>query len=705
MKYRSTFAGLFALLAGIALSAGQAAPPAPPQTASPQTPTFKVQVDYVEVDVLVTDQQGRFVPDLKKEDFRVFEDGKPQTVSTFSLVNIPVERPDRPLFAAQPIEADVESNERPFDGRVYVMVLDDLHTSFQRSPRVKAAARQFIERYLGANDLMAVVTTGGTTSGAQEFTGRKRLLLAAVDKFAGRKLDSATLNRNEALQRGAQSRDGRIDDPDDAERGLNARSTLTHLKGVAEWFGGVRGRRKSIVFLSEGIDYDITDVFSNRSASTIMDETRDAIAAATRSNVSIYAVDPRGLTVVGDDAIGVAGFGADQGVSAASADSTGRRPEGIGISSLMSELRLSQDSLRTLADETGGFAAVNSNELTTAFERIVRDNSGYYVLAYYPPSDKRDGKFHKIEVRVTRPGLTVRSRRGYVSPRGNRPNPKPADKGPSPELLEALNSPIQVSGLTMHVFAAPFKGTAPNASVAFGVELRGRDLSLTSGNKVELTFLAVDADGKTRGARTDVLTIDLRPETLARVQATGFRLLNRVDLPPGRYQLRIAARDSRAGTAGSVVYDLEVPDYSKLPFSMSGLVITSLSGANLATARADDQLKAVLPVPPTAERTFPQNDELALFAEIYDDGRAPEHKVDILTTVRSDTGTVLFMNEEERASTELQGQRGGYGYTGRIPLTDLPPGPYVLKVEARSRLGDHTAASREVRFTVTAPKR
>ena len=140
------------------------------QPAPPQTPTFKVQVDYVEVDVLVTDQQGRFVPDLAKEDFRVFEDGKPQSVSTFSLVNIPVERADRPLFAAQPIEPDVESNERPFDGRVYVMVLDDLHTNFQRSPRVKAAARQFIERYLGANDLMAVVTTGGSTSGAQEFT-------------------------------------------------------------------------------------------------------------------------------------------------------------------------------------------------------------------------------------------------------------------------------------------------------------------------------------------------------------------------------------------------------------------------------------------------------------------------------------------------------------------------------------------------------
>ena len=201
---------------------------------------------------------------------------------------------------------------------------------------------------------------------------------------------------------------------------------------MAEWFGGVRGRRKSIVFLSEGIDYDITDVFNNRSASTVMDETREAIAAATRSNVSIYAVDPRGL----DDARGRhdrrGQLRRPGRVDAERRCQRGADGRGVGISSLMSELRLSQDSLRTLAEETGGFAAVNSNELTTAFERIVRDNSGYYVLAYYPPSDKRDGKFHKIEVRVTRPGLTVRARRGYVSPRGNRPTPSRRTKGRRP---------------------------------------------------------------------------------------------------------------------------------------------------------------------------------------------------------------------------------------------------------------------------------
>src|SRR5919204_2936032 len=180
-------AALAILLAGAVLIAGQAPPPA-----GPQQPTFKAQVEYVEVDVLVTDQQGNFVRGLNKEDFQVLEDGKPQTVSTFTLVDIPVERFDRPLGAALPIDPDVRSNERPFDGRVYVMVIDDLHTNFARSERVKRAARIFVQRYLGANDLMAVVHTRGTTESGQEFTNNKRLLLAAIDKTTGYKLRSAT---------------------------------------------------------------------------------------------------------------------------------------------------------------------------------------------------------------------------------------------------------------------------------------------------------------------------------------------------------------------------------------------------------------------------------------------------------------------------------------------------------------------------------
>ena len=205
------------------------------------------------------------------------------------MVDIPVDRDNRPLFAASPIEPDVKSNEKPFDGRVYVMVVDDLHTRFGRSIRVKAAAKQFIERRLGANDLMAVVHTAGSSEANQEFTSNKRLLLAAVDKTQGRKLDSATANKTNEYNR---TRDIRqqgdpLNDPDDMERGFNARTTLDTLRNVADWFGAVRGRRKAILFVSEGIDYDIYDVIAqngsnHQSASTVLDATREAIGAATR---------------------------------------------------------------------------------------------------------------------------------------------------------------------------------------------------------------------------------------------------------------------------------------------------------------------------------------------------------------------------------------------------------------------------------------
>jgi VWFA-related protein len=691
MNARARLVALIVLLTGAALTAGQAPAPAP----QPPGPTFKVRVDYVEVDIVVTDRQGRLVRDLKKEDFQVLEDGKTQSITTFTTVDIPIERADRPLFASSPIEPDVRTNERPFDGRVYVMVIDDMHTRFGRSQRVKIAAKQFIEQRLGSNDLMAIVHTAGASSSGQEFTSNKKLLLAAVDKTNGRKLDSATINKTNEYNR---TRDMRqqgdpLNDPDDQERAFNARSTLDTLKNVADWFGSVRGRRKAILFVSEGIDYDITDLIpqngsNHNSASMILDSTRDAISAATRSNVAIYGIDPRGLTDLGDESIEVGAFPDDTSL-------------GVGQGSLYNEIRLSQDSLRTLSEETGGFAVVNKNDYSTAYQRIVEDNSSYYVLAYYPP-DPRPGRFHKIDVRVTRPGLIVRARRAYVTPKKPDATTTANSKSPvTPEVREALDSPLPVSGLTMHVFAAPFKGAAPNASVLLGVELRGRDMQLSQNDKVTLSFLAIDTNGKIKGGNTDSVTMtNLKPETKSRIEQTGLRLLNRMDLPPGRYQLRVAAHDSAGGSVGSVQYDLDVPDFIKSPFSVSGLVLTSGAGSVLPTARPDEQLKVVLPGPPVALRTFPQNDEIILFAEVYDNAGNQPHKVDITSTVTADEGKVMFKTDEVRDSSDLGGKSGGYGYTAHLPMKDLAPGRYVLKVEARSRLGKTAPASREVEFTV-----
>jgi VWFA-related protein len=684
------------LTIGMALSVSLAS-----QSADPPLPTFRAEVEYVEVDALVTDEQGRFVPSLRKEDFQIFEDGKPQAIANFALIEIPTDKGDR-LGGAEP---DVLSNERPFVGRIYTMILDDLHTAASRAPRVKAAARRFIEQHLAANDLMAIVHTAGRNDASQDFTSSRRLLLASVDRFMGLKLESATMARNEEFFRGAGAGGAPIGDPFDSERGFNARSTTRGLRTVAEWLGGVRGRRKTILFISEGIDYDITDPFNNSSATAILDEMRGAIAAATRSNVSIYTVDPRGLTLGNDDLIETSILG-DQLPNTYQGDtdtpSSAQPRPGIGTPSLRTELQLSQDSLRTLADETNGFAAVSSNDFASAFERIVSDNSSYYVLAYYPPSNRRDGKFHRIEVRASRPGLRVRARRGYAAPKGN-PQTQPGvmnNGGASPVVLRALNSPLPTNGLTMQMFAAPFKGTAPNASVVMGIELRGSDLTLDGGKRIELSYVAINASGQTRG-ETDFFTLTLPPDIKAHVEQTGLRILRRFDLPPGRYQLRVAAHDIAGARVGSLNYDLEVPDYGKLPLSMSGLLLTSRAGTTIRTARPDALLQRAMPAPPVALRVFPKDDEVLVFAEIYDRAADSPHNVDITTTVTVNGGPVVWKHSDQRASSELQGASGGYGHTVRVPMSGIDPGRYLLTVEARSRLGH--MASRQVPFEVVAP--
>ncbi len=692
-----------------ALAARQAAPskPASPSPASPpqvkgepQMPpvTFKVEINYVEVDAVVTDAEGNFVPGLRKDDFEILEDRKPQDITTFSYVNIPVERPDRPLFKPAAVEPDVQTNRQRQDGRVYVIVLDDLHTNPMRSPRVKAAARQFIERQMGANDVAAVVTTRGRSDTAQDFTSNKRLLLAAVDKFMGEKLRSSTLNQiDDYNNRVLPLRAGGVNespiDIDKQERVYNARSVLESLKSLSDWLAGIHGRRKAVIFISEGIDYNINDVFNNPDASTIMEETRDAIGAATRSNVSIYGIDPRGLTSLGDEAIEISSLPDDQSL-------------GLGTQSLQDELRLSQDSLRVLSDETGGFAAVNSNDFSRAFDRIVQENSSYYVLGYYPSNDRRDGKFRTIQVRVKRPGLQVRARRGYQAPRGKAPSVKPVDakEGTSAEVREALDSPLPLTGLGLTAFAAPFKGIAPNASVALVVQFPGNDLKFVEkagkfDETIELSVIAIDQSGKVKDGARETLNMNLRPETLRMVSLAGLRAIDRLKLPPGRYQLRIAGRTSNGNLVGSVHYDLEVPDFQKAPLSMSGLVLSSASAMIVPTAKADEDLKKLLPGPPTTAREFLPNDEIAVLAEVYDNQGNKPHKVAIRTTVQADDGRTLFRHEEERASAELQGARGGYGYTAKFGLKDFAPGLYVLKVEARSTLNQEPV-SREVQFWV-----
>jgi VWFA-related protein len=721
--------------------------------------TFKAEVDYVDVDTVVTDQQGRFISDLKIGDFEIFEDGKPQKIAMFSYVDLPVDRmrEDRFAFGGRAATTDVKTNQQSIAGRLYVLLLDDLDTSLFRTATVRRTARRFIEQHFGPNDVAAVVYSSGRMDAAQEFTSDRLLLLAAIDKFVGRKLRSALIDKIDEQYRQAEvsalaaasaqnsgttpsvntgslsagsSTDPNINpytrgdgypdrtfDSDDLERGYRALSVLAGVKDLSDFLGNIHGRRKALLLFSEGIDYAMNDIFGAQEATQVVRATQDAITAAARGNVAIFGIDPRGLVGMSADAVSLDSPAIPGDSPAAAAN----------LSAFRGEIQLSQDSLRALSDETGGFASVGANDPGAAFDRIVRANSTYYVLGYYPPSHPRDGKFHKIEVRVKRPGARVVARKGYADPRGKTPEERDRDERArlareskrggadttTPELRAVLNSPMQQGGIVMLVQASPFKTTGKDHSVALAIEIDSSSFRFEERNngsafadKIELSYFSLSEQGKPLNGERRELELTLRPDTYQRARQTGVRINERLTIGPGRYQLRIGLRENGAGAIGTVFYDLRVPDFSNEALSMSGLLVSAGTSAVVPTLIADKLAAEALRGPATSRRTFAQGDQLAVYAEIYDNLRSQNHSVEIVTHLVAEDGRDVFASRETYPIV-TQGAQAAAGtrtldVSKQFSLKDVAPGTYLLRVEARTDANprDARTASRETVVTV-----
>jgi VWFA-related protein len=652
-----------AVVGAAGLRAQQAAQPEPP-------PIFRVQVDAIELDAFVTDAQGNPVTDLTVDDFELFEDGRRQTISSFSQINIPIERVERPLFSPRAIEPDVQTNTGP-EGRLYVIALDEVRPDL--ALRTRHFLRRFIEQHFAANDVAAVVYVGrGRASDAQDFTSSRRLLLNAIDKFSGG-------FASEPLPTAALV--GPVPGPavgGEAE-GLT-RARMRALRDLLEFMSAVRGRRKTMLYVTEqlGDVYSVLD-YNGGARSIAFDDLHAALTAATRGNVSIYPVDPRGLSPEG-------GLG-DAEVA----------PDAPGAAGLQ---RIQE--LRVLAEATGGFAVVNSNSFDQAFTRIVRENSAYYVLGFTSTNDRRDGRFRKLEVRVSRPGLVVRARDGYVAPlrapaaaavaRETAGLPRP--------VTESLANPLENPGVPMRVFAAPYKGPERQANVVMAIEMDAGALDLVERDgafvaDVAVATTAIASGGKVHPGQRYQARLRLRPETYESARAAGVRVLSEMQLPPGRYQLRVAG-GTTSGRAGSVIYDLEVADFTTDPLMMSGVAISS-SATQPVTVSPVEPLRGLLPGPITATRDFRSGDTISLYTEVYENLRNPAaHIVDLQVDLRTDDGRVIATTKEERSSKELGGRPGGYGFAVQLPLRDVDPGIYVIHVEAQANMGARPTVARDV---------
>jgi hypothetical protein len=361
-----------------------------------------------------------------------------------------------------------------------------------------------------------------------------------------------------------------------------------------------------------------------------------------------------------------------------------------------------------IATATGGFALNSSNSFDEAFNRIVQENSTYYVLGFSSTNERRDGRNRKLEVRVKRPGLTVRSRTGYMAPLRNERPPAPAKPSAnvSAGVAEALRSTVAVNGLPVRVFAAPFKGSSRDATIVAAVEVDASQLGLvekdgTHVGALEVSYFSMDMKNKFYPGQTQTARLTLKPETFDQVMKTGIRVMIETTLPPGRYQMRIAAGGQQQSKSGSVVYDIDVPDFTKDQLAMSGVAIGSAATARIMTMSQKTAFASSLPGNITSTREFAPGDTLGIYAEVYETVKnATSHTVTLTAQLRPEGGTVVRAVSDERSSTELQGARGGYGFSAQLPLTDVTPGLYVIHVEARANTGDRPTVSKDVQIRV-----
>jgi VWFA-related protein len=686
------------------------------------TPIFRARVDVIEVELRVVDQEGHPILDLDRSEVEVLEDGRPQDIVGFTRVSVPTgetSEADRAPISTPP---DVASNRAAAESRIYVLLLDDLHIDGRHAGELKQVARSFVDRHMGPGDLAAVVYASGRADAAQDFTSDPALLRAAIDKFGGRKLRAASVERMEQynlLYRGwGAPRFEDLRDRQDGERAFNASSALQTIETVSTVLSRVRGRRKAMILFSEGIDYDLSGLRSRGQVSQpqlvgrsvlsptspsdgfedgaagrldvhsygkdVLVSLQAALGAASRANVTLYPIDVRR----GDVSDSVMEMGAPV------------QDTGLGLSpqAVFNEMRDAQTNLWMLAENTGGFATLTSSDYDSVFSRIVEESSEYYVLAYSPQHTVLDGGYRAISVRVNRPGVRVSARRGYYERRNpSRPLARMVASGVAQETSELLMTPLPSAGLTLDLNAVALRGEGKTADVIVTVQLEGRevapeDAGAQAVNTLELALMALDSAGAVHAATGTAFDIRLDDEATRIMREAGYRVISRVRVPPGRYQIRAAVRERRGGRHGSVFGYVDVPDFSRRP-AVSGVLLSS-AGGDLVPTSVDPATYSRLPSLPAVRRAFPAGEQLWATLELY--GPPPRRGLEVTTRVLDRAGQEIYRSVARVTREHLREEDGVYVHEVHIPL-EAPSSDLLLVIEASS---GGRAVTRRIPFSV-----
>ena len=650
------------------------------QQSTDAVPTFRTGVEAVAFEVFVTDAAGKAVTDLTVDEFELLENGKPQPITTFASTVIPID-PARGKVNTWPLPADVVTNAGP-PGRTYIFALDE-SIGGASVLRTRLFLRQFLERFFGANDLGAVVLVGrGLATDGQTFTSSAPLLLKAIDKFSG-----GFPGEPGAPQRSAAPIPSlHTIDPSTKRR-------LSTLKDLTLSLAKIPGRKTVLYFTGE-IGFDTFDSVDYRGGVMMLaaEDAHAIVSAATRANVIFYPINPAGLT-----------------------------PDPGGFEAKM--------DLTSLATVTGGFALSDSNSFMQAFARVQQESSAYYTLGFNSGYAKRDGRLVRVDVKVTRPGLRVRGREGYLAPLGEKRSRELG--GDTSPALSAMASPVLLRGVSMQVVAAPFRSPTRDATVPLVVEIDPDTLGLRDENgtrrgAIEVTYTATDTRKRAYLGGRHTFQVSLPPEAFARARAHGLRMVSALALPAGTFELRVAA--ASGAYTGSVVHQIDVPDFTDGKLALSGLVLTVNTAAMDLTLRPPPNTKAArkavkcnppscivplsdeapsaedalgtLPGPVIARRIFQRDEVLLLYAEVYDNRGGAARRVIVEVTLEDESHAQRTLLSETRESGGGGKRPTTHGLSARAVLSDVPPGSYLLRVEARSEAGGKPDATRAIPIEV-----
>jgi VWFA-related protein len=599
MKKKSSLALL--LLFSLALNAlGQRPTPPQPQPRSivsspPQQQddeVVRITTNLVQVDVTVTDKNGKPVTDLRPDEVEIQEDGRPQTITNFSYVSLEAEA--QPVVAAPRAPVDKTTPPvppvrlKPEDvRRTVALVVDDLSLSFESMHFTRQALKKFVDQQMQPGDLVAIIRTGGGIGALQEFTSDKRQLYAAIERvrfnLQGRGRMGAFAPLEGDLATGAQLPGGGDADNDRSLSGRGARDELNEFRenmfsigtlGAVNYI--VRGMRelpgrKSILLLSEG--FKLFDSNSNSDNFRFLESLRRLIDLANRASVVIYTMDARGLQTLG---------------LTAADNTTGMTAESIEdkLSDRRKELFDTQSGLNYLAQQTGGIAIRNTNDLSGGIKRVLDDQKGYYLIGYRPDEATFDPvtgrrRFHRLSVKLKRPGLNHRTRTGFYGISDEKAVAAPRTR--VQQMVGAITSPFNASGVRLRLTSLFGNDPKVGSFVRSVLHINVHDLTFTEEadgwRKTVFDVLAITFgdNGAVIDEVSKTQTIRMRGETYKNALANGFVYYMTVPIKKaGAYQLRAALRDTGSERVGSASQFIEVPDINKNRLTISGIVMQGI---------------------------------------------------------------------------------------------------------------------------------